>query len=76
MATLTETSVRIVVEMVRDGADQHLAISGQSKDAAGNLLRSLGSQDVTPLLTTEQANAALLLLDAVEAYYKSVWEIS
>ena len=76
MATLTETSVRVVVELVRDSTGQNLCITGQSHDATGHALRTGDTVDVTAFLTPEQIDAALLILDAAEAYYKTLWSIA
>jgi len=75
MATLTETSVRVVVELVRGPDGQAAYLTGQSFDAQGRQLRSADKADVTPALTPTQQQAALTLLDAAEAYLKSTWEI-
>lgn len=76
MATLVETQVRVVVELVRDGADQKVYITGHSRDVNGNWLRAGDKFDVTPFLTPTQVNAGLTMLDAAEAYYKNLWSIA
>lgn len=75
MATLTETAVRVVVELVRSPDGQSVWITGVSLDADGNTLRVGDKTNVTPLLSAEQAAAALLLVDACENYWKIRWSI-
>lgn len=75
MATLEETSVRVVVELVRDGADQRLYLTGNSMAADGTVLRTHEKVDVTPFLSQAQVDAGLLLLDAAEAYLKAQYDI-
>lgn len=76
MATLTETGVRVVVELARDGSFQACYVTGSSIDAAGNTLRVSEKADVTAALSAEQVSAALTLINAAEAYLKSKWSIS
>jgi hypothetical protein len=76
MATFTETAVRVVVELVRDGDSQTLSVTGVSMDANGVLLRTGEKRDVTAFLTQAQVAAALLILDAAEDYYKTLWSIA
>lgn len=75
MATFTETSVRVVVELVRDGAEQILYLTGHSRAEDGTILRHHDKVDVTAALTPDQVQAGLLLLDAAEAYLKAVYNI-
>ncbi|HSE44202.1 MAG TPA: hypothetical protein VLA89_02620 [Gemmatimonadales bacterium] len=76
MASLNEASVRVVVELVRDGVDQKLYVTGHSRMADGTPLRNNEKEDVTAFLNAQQIAAGLLILDAAEAYLKSKWEIS
>lgn len=76
MATLTETGVRVVIEIVRGPEGQALYVTGNSYDAAGHVLRYNEKEDVTAALNPTQQTEALDLLNAAEAYLKSKWSIS
>ena len=75
MATLTETAVRVVVELVRSPDSQSVWITAVSLDVDGNTLRVGEKTEVTSLLSSEQAAAAILLADACETYWKVRWQI-
>lgn len=74
MAVLTETGANVSIQLVRGEADRVFLIA-QSRDSNGNVLRSYPDTDVTDLMPQELVAASTLLLDAAEAYAKSIFEI-
>lgn len=79
--TVTETGVRTQVNMYRNmngaAADGLLVtVSGNSitniADIPGRMVRDV---DVTDALTAQQKAAADALMDAAEAYLKTLWNI-
>lgn len=82
MATFTETSVSVRVELSRGFAEdgqtvvESVLVSAVSKTADGEAVRKATNVDATASMNAQQRAATTLLLDAAEAWAKSRWGIT
>lgn len=77
MATFSEHHVSVVVFLRQDpDGSKHAVLQGSSFAADGTRIRNLGETEVTANLTPAQQAEAIDLLNAAEAYLKSLWGIA
>lgn len=77
MGTLVETKVSAHVTLIVDAdGTRRVELGGTALTAANQSTRGVSGLDVTSALTAPQIAAGVLLLDAAEAYLKTLWEIA
>jgi len=76
MSTFIETGVDVTVALQRSGGTDHILITAQSKTGTGESIRLVKELDVTSLVNNTQRSEVTDLLNAAEAYMKSVWGIA
>lgn len=77
VATLTETTVEVLMTVRRNDADQSVQVmaEGRSYDGDGNVVRVSRITDVTSFLTANQVQGAGNVLTALEGRLKTLWNI-